>query len=560
MDQLKKVLSILDNRKKKLTLLLPFFLSLSFIEIVSISILTIYITKITGQNIDALNINIVYLKQIIDDTAKLTYLVIIIFLGKFLYTVFINFLISRFSLNEKRVVQSFLLQKYIQMSYFNFKFKTLPEINETIQRRVGHYINSINVFLKLLNDSLLLFLLLIYLVKINIHSFLILLIVTSLFIFFYYLLISKKIINYGKKSTKASKNIFKTVQDTFKSFKEIKFLGKEKFFTNNFKIYTTKEYISFLKLNFLNSLIKPLFELIIIFIFLFLIYILPKYKIDTEQLTSILIAFGIAALRLMPTASQIIRSFNLINFNKFSVDYVFKEINGENTKIENTNAKIYSIDNNEKKLINFKNVTYSYDSDKIILENINFDLFAKDKIFITGASGSGKSTFLDILSGLLTPTNGEIYINNNLLKINSFNQLKEKIGYVAQQSFYLDDTVETNVALKDAKSLTYDEKLKINNLKGISLIDFNVVFRNGSFSDLSGGQKQRISIARNLFSEKEILIFDESTSNIDHENEKMIIKNILNYFNNKTIIFVSHNKNLIKYFDKIYRFENKKIK
>ena len=446
------------------------------------------------------------------------------------------------------------------MSYFDFKFKTLPEINETIQRRVGHYINSINVFLKLLNDSLLLFLLLIYLVKINIHSFLILLIVTSLFIFFYYLLISKKIINYGKRSTKASKNIFQTVQDTFKSFKEIKFLGKEKFFTNNFKIYTTKEYISFLKLNFLNSLIKPLFELVIIFIFLFLIYILPKYKIDTEQLTAILIAFGIAALRLMPTASQIIRSFNLINFNKFSVDYVFKEINGANTKIENTNAKIYSIDNNEKKLISFKNVTYNYDSDKIILENINFDLFAKDKIFITGASGSGKSTFLDILSGLLTPTNGEIHLNNNLLKINSFNQLKEKIGYVAQQSFYLDDTVETNVALKDAKFLTYDEKLKINNLKGISLIDFDVVFRNGSFSDLSGGQKQRVSIARNLFSEKEILIFDESTSNIDHESEKMIIKNILNYFKNKTIIFVSHNQNLIKYFDKIYRFENKKIK
>ena len=560
MDQLKKVLSILDNRKKKLTLLLPFFLSLSFIEIISISILTIYITKITGQNIDALNINVVYLKQIVDDTEKLTYLVIIIFLGKFLYTVFINFLISRFSLNEKRIVQSFLLQKYIQMSYFDFKFKTLPEINETIQRRVGHYINSINVFLKLLNDSLLLFLLLIYLVKINIHSFLILLIVTSLFIFFYYLLISKKIINYGKRSTKASKNIFQTVQDTFKSFKEIKFLGKEKFFTNNFKIYTTKEYISFLKLNFLNSLIKPLFELVIIFIFLFLIYILPKYKIDTEQLTAILIAFGIAALRLMPTASQIIRSFNLINFNKFSVDFVFKEINGANTKIENTNAKIYSIDNNEKKLISFKNVTYNYDSDKIILENINFDLFAKDKIFITGASGSGKSTFLDILSGLLTPTNGEIYLNNNLLKINSFNQLKEKIGYVAQQSFYLDDTVETNVALKDAKFLTYDEKLKINNLKGISLIDFDVVFRNGSFSDLSGGQKQRVSIARNLFSEKEILIFDESTSNIDHESEKMIIKNILNYFKNKTIIFVSHNQNLIKYFDKIYRFENKKIK
>ena len=173
------------------------------------------------------------------------------------------------------------------MSYIDFKFKTLPEINETIQRRVGHYINSINVYLKLLNDILLLCLLLVYLIKINIHSFLILLSVTTLFMFFYYLLISKKIINYGKKSTKASKNIFQTVQDTFKSFKEIKFLGKETFFTNNFKVYTTKEYISFLKLNFLNSLIKPLFELIIIFIFLFLIYILPKYKIDTEQLTVI---------------------------------------------------------------------------------------------------------------------------------------------------------------------------------------------------------------------------------------------------------------------------------
>ena len=146
------------------------------------------------------------------------------------------------------------------------------------------------------------------------------------------------------------------------------------------------------------------------------------------------------------------------------------------------------------------------------------------------------------------------------MKINSFNQLKEKIGYVAQQSFYLDDTVETNVALKDAKFLTYDEKLKINNLRGISLIDFDVVFRNGSFSDLSGGQKQRISIARNLFTEKEILIFDESTSSIDYENEIKIIKNILNYFNNKTIIFVSHNQNLIKYFDKVYKFEDKRIK
>ena len=178
---------------------------------------------------------------------------------------------------------------------------------------------------------------------------------------------------------------------------------------------------------------------------------------------------------------------------------------------------------------------------------------------IYGKSGSGKTTFLNLLVGLLKPTKGKVLINNvNLDEIDK--EFQSNISYISQDGFLMDQSILVNILFDDPKS-TKNQKRAIQCLKRVELYDqlkksnndINTVVGEGG-KKLSAGQKQKLLIARALYNNKKILVFDEATNNLDKKSEEEILKVLKKIKINKTIILISHDQNVIKICDKVIKF------
>ena len=234
-------------------------------------------------------------------------------------------------------------------------------------------------------------------------------------------------------------------------------------------------------------------------------------------------------------------------------EFIFKD-SKENTKFEFKNKK-------------FKNVFFFYDEKEIILENLNFDLNKNKFIGIFGDSGGGKTTFINLLLGLLRPKKGEILIND-IKSEEVLNEFQKNVSYVPQDIYLIDSDIKENVALTDGAELSYENfeeiKIALNKAEFVSnkdLITNEILNRKVGQKgiNLSGGQLQRVGIARAFYRKSQILILDEATRSLDQTTEEEIIKTLVKKKNDITIIMISHNKNNFKYCDEIYEIKNRKI-
>jgi ABC-type bacteriocin/lantibiotic exporter with double-glycine peptidase domain len=215
--------------------------------------------------------------------------------------------------------------------------------------------------------------------------------------------------------------------------------------------------------------------------------------------------------------------------------------------------------------VRFQNVDFKYqENSELILDNITISIPKGEIIAITGSSGTGKSTFLDIFCGLLTPTRGKIYIDNNHLFLNE-KSWQSKISYVSQNIFLNEGTILENITINQ-KQDSIDRILLNKVLMIAGLNNFIDNLKSGIQTyigekgvKLSGGQKQRIGIARALYRNTDILIFDEATNALDISNEQKIIFLVKEHCKDKTLIFVSHRQETLKYCNTIFKLDNKKI-
>ena len=202
---------------------------------------------------------------------------------------------------------------------------------------------------------------------------------------------------------------------------------------------------------------------------------------------------------------------------------------------------------------------------KEILNNINLK-FLSGKIYcIAGSTGSGKSTLLDLILGLLNPIKGEIYLNKKILLEPNNTNWFEKVSYVPQETFVLDDTLSNNISLQNVDEKDQFQIKKIKNSIDISeLHSFARSIQNDKIGfrglKISGGQKQRIGIARALFKNSEVLIMDEATNALDEITEKKILQNIKKNNPQKIIINVSHRIETIKFSDEMIFLEDGEIR
>tara|TARA_B100001750_G_scaffold237352_1_gene242338 strand:- start:275 stop:2044 length:1770 start_codon:yes stop_codon:yes gene_type:complete len=269
--------------------------------------------------------------------------------------------------------------------------------------------------------------------------------------------------------------------------------------------------------------------------------------------------YGVAALKLLPAFQNIFYFSNEINARIPHLSNV-SELLTKNAYFENISTEKVTFN----KEISFKNVCFSWEGSEKKSENpLNLKIKKGDKIAVLGPTGSGKSTFIDLLLGLIEPESGGIYIDNVQINKKNMNNYRNIFAFVPQKIFFLEDSIRENIFFGNKSELTDNNLLEkiIRELKFDSIIKKNKTL-DSDLSDsnqtVSGGQKQVIGIARALYRGGDILVLDEATSAMDAKLEKSIFKAITN-FSFSNLVCITHSTNMLKEFDTIYVFNNGKV-
>ena len=375
----------------------------------------------------------------------------------------------------------------------------------------------------------------------------------------------KRISHYGAIQKDYNVTCVKWLTQGFWSVKETKVMQKEDFFTKEFaKAFNvfTESQKQFL---FMNRIPKSLIELVCVGGILLLIIVKVLFNMDSASIIPSLGVLALAAVRLMPCMNQVTALFNHVKFNTPFFDEVYDDFM-EVKKLKEKNdslivkAKTEPLDFTDK--IEVKNLSFSYPEPLTqIFSNVNFEIPKGSFVGIVGPSGAGKTTFVDLLLGLLQPTGGEILVDGKNIHDNIHGWL-DNVSYVPQSIFLIDGTIRENIAFGVLPEDIDDERIE-QVLKMVELYDFVQKLELKEYAGcgdkgakLSGGQKQRIGIARALYPNPKILVLDEATSALDTETEKSITDTITKLRGDITIIAIAHRLSTLENCDFKIKFDN----
>ena len=270
-----------------------------------------------------------------------------------------------------------------------------------------------------------------------------------------------------------------------------------------------------------------------------------------------------AGYRLIPALQQAYASFTQMRFVGPSIDKVYDDIKSFETIFLDKKENVILFEKN----IRLKNVNYQYpNSLKPALQDIELTIPAQTKVGIIGSTGSGKTTLVDIILGLLAPQKGILEIDGVEINKENIKSWQKLIGYVPQNIFLSDDTVTNNIAFGLYPNLinlqAIEEASKIANLYNFVSDElpqkFDTVIGERGVK-LSGGQRQRIGIARAMYNKPKILVLDEATSALDSETENTVMQAVNNLDKDITIILIAHRLNTVKNCDIIFQIEKGKL-
>lgn len=378
----------------------------------------------------------------------------------------------------------------------------------------------------------------------------------------------KKIGVCGLAQAECAARMSKWINQGFVSLKETKVMQREKFFSDAFSS-TYTEYVDSLKeFQFIQRVPKSIIELVSIGGMLLLIAIKMLLKGNPDSLIASLGVLALAAVRLMPSLNRTVSLFNDIKFNMPFLNEIYDDlivIKRGRDVAERGALNVASARMPFEKEISVQGLSFAYPSkiQKDVLKDVSFSIPKGAFIGIIGPSGAGKTTFVDILLGLLPPKNGAIYVDGQDIYKNTCGWLSN-IAYVPQSIYLIDGTIRDNIAFGHTEDQIDDTKVE-KVLHMAELYDFVQTLPDGvrtevgdRGSKLSGGQKQRIGIARALYNEPSVLVLDEATSALDNETEKQITDTILNLKGKITIISIAHRLSTLENCDFKIKFENGK--
>lgn len=370
----------------------------------------------------------------------------------------------------------------------------------------------------------------------------------------------------GKENQDYASLIYQWLSQTVGGIKEIKIIGKENYFIQEYAERGSHYVAAMERLNLFSNAPKLLIETVCIAGMVAYMLVIVMMGKDLTEMMPALSAFAMAAVRLMPSANRINNQLTqLAYYEPFFMnvsDNLLEETNEENTDM--SYAKEAAKLPVEKEIV-LENITYAYpNTDKLIFDHAQMMIPVGSSVGIVGGSGSGKTTIVDILLGLLKVKEGTIRADGVDVMEHYRGWLKN-IGYIPQMIFLLDDDIRKNVAFGVPEEEIDEDRLWYA-LKEAQLDEFVKTLPEGVHTGigergirLSGGQRQRIGIARALYNDPEVLILDEATSALDNDTEAAIMDSINRFQGKKTLVIIAHRLQTIEKCDMVYRVEGGKI-
>ncbi len=418
----------------------------------------------------------------------------------------------------------------------------------------------------IVSDSILLIVMLVGLAMVepitSISTFLLFTIIAILL----YSLLHKRVEIISAKNTEFNIYFNQKISEGINSFRELLIKGGREYYVNQIK--KTKEQLAYfgVELKFIPSISKYTIEIIVI-LGIALLSGIQFYLFEANRAIAVVSVFLAASTRIAPAIIRIQQNSMIIKSDlagaKPTLEFI-KELDG-----------IYELDKSETKIntnhegflpkINLRNLNFKYqDANYQTINDISLNVEPGKFIAFVGPSGGGKSTLVDIILGILTPTSGSILISD-LSPLESIKKWPGSIGYVPQEVFIENSTVKENICLGfDPK--TVSDQLVWNALKLADISDFvekldgQLLYKiSDAGKNLSGGQRQRLGIARALLTKPKIVIFDEATSALDAETENRVSGSILKLTGDCTVIFIAHRLSVVRSADMIYYIDKGRI-
>ena len=574
LESANKIIKLLNKEQKKNSLFFFFLFFFSTIfEGLSVALVFPLIKIITDidylSNLDS-QINFLDLSNLDNDKAILLAIILIIsvYVMKSLYLIFFSWWKSNFILTINNYISNNLFKKYIFSPYSYFFNKNSSEFIRNIYSEARYINQSIDAYFKLAIEVFSISIILIVLLTIQFESTLLIVGFFIPFIFFFNLIFSKRIKDWGFKKQYFVAKILQDLQQSFSSIKEIILRGNQNYFQNQFSqtIFNLNNQTK--KLMFISEIPKNILETMAVFLICVIIFSTFKEIQNFSDIAPVVGLFGAAALRVIPAFNRIIALKQNIDSCYPSVKLVYKELKDSNfEKIKNNlSGRKFSFE----KEIELKNIEYIYPkTSDSVFKDLNLKIKKNECICLIGNSGSGKTTIVDLISGLLEPKKGEIFLDGKETSLYD-EEWRKLIGYVTQSVYLIDDTIKKNILFGLGEEIEFDKERFERSIKYSQLdtlikklpegVDYKVG-ENGI--KLSGGQRQRIAIARTLYLNPQILILDEITSSLDEVTANSLLESLNNLSGKITMIYISHNNKVINNANivyKIHKDENNKIR
>ncbi|MBQ9512380.1 MAG: ABC transporter ATP-binding protein [Lachnospiraceae bacterium] len=505
-----------------------------------------------------------YMKQV---TAMLIAL-IIIYVIKNAYILFLTDRQNRFVAHAKNDMISRVMRDFLNRPYESYLAADIPTVFRITDSDIPHTFSMITALLSLATEMVVSVFLCIVLLVINWKMTVFIIAVFALLTLFITRLLKKRLARTGEQNQKIQSRIARWRLQAIYGLKDVKVLNRQDFFIRNY--YESGKVGADIARRYavLNSVPRLLIETV--FMACMLLYILFYIHSggDVLALTSQLAAFGVAAMRIMPSANRINTYLTEIAYEEPSLNYLYENLTESMRADKEMRAERAAIAGPELTLndrIELKEITYRYPGgERNIFTKASMVIPKGKSVGIKGTTGAGKSTIVDILMGLLKVQEGTILCDGQDIFSNYDSWLKQ-VGYIPQSIYLVDEPIRTNIAFGIDEDQIDDERIW-EVLKEAQLADFVKTLPEGldtSIGDrgvrLSGGQRQRIGIARALYHDPEVLVFDEATSALDGETETALMESINSFHGKKTMVIIAHRLNTIEKCDIIYKVEDEKI-
>ncbi len=578
-SMLKKIRCIFDRKQKFQLLLLGIMIFIGgFLETLGVgAMMPVVMVLITPETLlayiqkyDFLQkiCNFFHIQNVSQITIALLFALMAVYVIKNLYILLLTYKQNAFIDQNRNRMISRVMAEFLNRPYEQYLGADIPTVFRITDNDIPHAFSLMLSLIQLASEVVVSGLIFVMMLILDAEMTLFVIVLFGVLTLLIIKVFKPRLNKIGSKNQSIQSRIAKWRIQAIYGLKDVKVLNREEFFVRNY--YESGKVGANVATTYavLNNMPRLLIETVFIVGMLGFLMLFIKGGGDMSLMVSTVSAFGVAAMRVLPSVNRINTYITQISYTQPSLDFVYQNLQ-EGMKTDAMLAERKAKAQKEKlrleHQIELNHISFHYpDSDKDIFMDAHMVVPKGKSVGIIGTSGAGKSTVVDILLGLLHAQEGEITCDGVDI-FRNYESWLAQVGYIPQSIYLVDESIRDNIAFGIDKD-KINEKRIWEVLAEAQLKEFVEELPEGldtTIGDrgvrLSGGQRQRIGIARALYHDPEILVFDEATSALDNDTEAAVMDAVNSFHGKKTMIIIAHRLNTIEKCDIVYKVEDRKL-